>query len=376
MPWQEVGTMSLRREFVALVRADEVSVSELCRRFQISRKTGYKWLEREAAGEALSDRSRRPQHSPRQTATGCEQAIVALRRRHPMWGARKLRQRLFNLGMEPVPSASTVHAVLRRHGLIDEAAAAAKRPFTRFEHAEPNELWQMDFKGHFALRTGRCHPLTVLDDHSRFNLVLAACADEQTQTVRAHLQRAFERYGLPWRMTMDNGAPWGTVAAHELTALTIWLIRLGIGVSHSRPFHPQTQGKDERFHRTLKAEVLQGRTFADCAETQRRFDAWRPVYNHERPHESLGMQVPGQRYRPSPRSYPAQLPALEYGPGDVVRKVQAQGWISFNGTEIRLSPALRGQSVALRPMTTDGCYAVYFSHQKVSEVDLRIAPRA
>ena len=375
MPWQEVGTMSLRREFVALVRTDGVNVSELCWRFQISRKTGYKWLEREAAGEALSDRSRRPHHSPRQTAQGSEQAIVELRQQHPAWGARKLRQRLVKLGMGTVPSASTVHAVLRRHGLIDEAAAA-KRPFRRFEHAAPNELWQMDFKGHFALRTGRCHPLTVLDDHSRFNLVLAACADEQSQTVRAHLQRAFERYGLPWRMTMDNGAPWGTVAPHELTALTIWLIRLGIGVSHSRPFHPQTQGKDERFHRTLKAEVLQGRTFADCAETQCRFDAWRPVYNYERPHESLGMQVPGQRYRPSARSYPAQLPALEYGAGDVVRKVQAQGWISFNGTAIRLSPALRGQSVALRPTTTDGCYAVYFSHQKVSEVDLRIAPQA
>jgi transposase InsO family protein len=278
--------------------------------------------------------------------------------------------------MSTVPAASTVHAVLRRHGLIDEAQAAAHRAFTRFEHAAPNDLWQMDFKGHFALRAGRCHRLTVLDDHSRYNLVLAACADERMETVRAQLQRAFERYGMPWRMTMDNGAPWGSVAAHELTALAIWLIRLGIGVSHSRPYHPQTQGKDERFHRTLKAEVLQGRTFADCAEAQCRFDHWRPVYNHERPHEALALQVPAQRYRPSARGFPAQLPPLEYGPGDIVRKVQADGWISVKGINLRLSPALRGQSVALRPTTTDGLYEVYFSHQKVSEVDLRITLQA
>lgn len=376
MPWQEVDTMSLRREFVAMVRVGQVNVSELCRRFEISRKTGYKWLERELAGEALSDRSRRPRHSPRQTTPVCEQAIVELRQQHPAWGARKLHHRLITLGLSAVPSASTVHAVLRRCGLIDEAAAATKRAFTRFEHAAPNDLWQMDFKGHFALRAGRCHPLTVLDDHSRYNLVLAACDNERSDTVRGHLQRAFERYGLPWRMTMDNGSPWGADATHRLTALTIWLIRLGIGVSHSRPYHPQTQGKDERFHRTLKAEVLLGRTFADGAEAQQRFDAWRPIYNHERPHEALAMQVPAQRYRPSLRAYPVNLPPLEYGPGDFVRRVQADGWISFKGTSIRLSPALHGQSVALRPTAVDGCYAVYFSHQKVSEVDLRIVSQA
>jgi len=371
MPWREVSTVSSRREFVQLARTEAVSMSELCRRFEISRKTGYKWLGRDAAGEAMSDRSRRPQHSPARLVPACEAAIVALRHAHPAWGARKLQQRLTVLRAPWVPAASTVHAVLARHGLIDPAAS--QPAYRSFEHAEPNDLWQMDFKGHFALRAGRCHALTVLDDHSRYNLVLAACPDERSETVRTHLQRAFEHYGLPWRMTMDNGPPWGGAEArHALTGLTIWLIRLGIGVSHSRPFHPQTQGKDERFHRTLKAEVLQGRTFSDCTEAQHGFDGWRPIYNHERPHESLAMQVPAQRYRPSPRAYPAYLPPLEYGPDDIVRKVQAQGWISFRGRNVRLPAALRGQSVALRVTTTDGCYEVYFSHQKLAEVDLRI----
>ena len=370
MPWREVNTVTLRQEFVQLVQAGGVGVSELCDRFQISRKTGYKWLARAAAGEPLSDRSRRPRRSPARTTAAVESAIVRERQAHPAWGARKLRWVLRQQGLQP-PASATVHAVLRRHNLIDGSAGAAHRSWMRFEHAAPNDLWQMDFKGNFALRTGRCHPLTVLDDHSRYNLALQSCGNEQTETVRTHLTGAFRLYGLPWRMTMDNGSPWGADAWHELTPLTVWLIQLGIGVSHSRPYHPQTQGKDERFHRTLKAEVLIGRTFADCAEAQRAFDVWRDVYNTERPHQALGMAVPAQRYRPSARAYPEQLPLIEYGPDDGVRKVQAEGWISFQGHDIRVPRALRGERVAVRPVNIDGLYEVYFCHQLVAEVDLK-----
>jgi len=371
MPWREVNTVSLRQEFVQLVQAGGVSVSELCERFQISRKTGYKWLARAAAGEALSDLSRRPRRSPARTPAAVESAIVRERQTHPAWGARKLRWRLEQQGLSRLPTSATVHAVLKRHGLIAVAGAGAQRAWIRFEHAAPNDLWQMDFKGNFALRSGRCHPLTVLDDHSRYNVALQSCGNEQTETVRTRLTDAFRIYGLPWRMTMDNGSPWGADARHELTPLTVWLIRLGIGVSHSRPYHPQTQGKDERFHRTLKAEVLNGRTFADCAQAQRAFDAWRAVYNTERPHQALGMAVPAQRYRPSARAYPEQLPPIEYGPDDWVRKVQAEGWISFQGHDIRVPRALRGERVAVRPVNIDGLYEVYFCHQLVAEVDLK-----
>src|SRR5882672_3327588 len=371
MPWREVNTVSLRQEFVQLVQAGGVSVSELCERFQISRKTGYKWLARAAAGEPLSDLSRRPRRSPARTPAAVESAIVRERQTHPAWGARKLRWRLEQQGLSRLPASATVHAVLKRHGLIAAAGAGAQRAWIRFEHAEPNDLWQMDFKGNVALRSGRCHPLTVLDDHSRYNVALQSCGNEQTETVRTCLSDAFRIYGLPWRMTMDNGSPWGAHARHELTPLTVWLIRLGIGVSHSRPYHPQTQGKDERFHRTLKAEVLNGRTFTDCAQAQRAFDAWRAVYNTERPHQALGMAVPAQRYRPSARAYPEQLPPIEYGPDDGVRKVQAEGWISFQGHDIRVPRALRGERVAVRPINIDGLYEVYFCHQLVAEVDLK-----
>ena len=302
MPWQEVSIMALRQELVTMVQHRTVNVSEVCRRFRVSRKTGYKWLARFAAeGTAgLANRSRRPRGSPRRTPVEMEAAVVAVRDTHPAWGGRKLHRRLCDLGYRDVPAPSTLTAILHRHGRIHPAESPKHTAFTRFEHAAPNQLWQMDFKGHVALDRGRCHPLTVLDDHSRFNILLRACANEQGETVQAALTEAFRRYGLPERMTMDHGSPWGADPAHPLTLVTVWLIRLGIGVSHSRPYHPQTQGKDERFHRTLAVECLRPHPVRDPAHCQRRFDGFRHSYNFERPHEALGLAVPASRYQPSP----------------------------------------------------------------------------
>lgn len=372
MPWQEASTMSLREEFVMLAIQEGTDMRELCRRFEISPKTGYKWLARyKCEGWAgLADRSRRPHHSPTATAMELEEAIAEERENHP-WGGRKLRRRLIELGYRDVPSPSTITAILHRHALIEPEASQRAQPVNRFEHEAPNDLWQMDFKGHFATATGRCHPLTVLDDHSRFNLVLWACGDERGATVQGLLSETFHRYGLPERLLMDNGAPWGSDAAHPLTPLTVWLIRLGIAVRHSRPYHPQTVGKDERFHRTLNVEVIRGRRFHDLSACQRRFEHWRDVYNLERPHEALGMDVPAQHYQPSPRPFPEVLPLIEYGPGDAVRKIQAGGHVSFQGHTFRLSKALRGYPVALRPTRNDGVYDVYFCHHQVAEIDLK-----
>jgi transposase InsO family protein len=303
-----------------------------------------------------------------------EAAVLALRAEHGAWGGRKIARRLADLGQAAL-APSTVTAILRRHGLIDPAEAAQRGGFVRFERAAPNELWQMDFKGHFAHGEGRCHALTVLDDHSRFALCLAACGQESTAIVRDRLRAAFGRYGLPQAMLMDNGSPWG--ASHggdpgpaRFTPLTVWLMRLGIRVSHGRPYHPQTQGKEERFHRTLKAEVLQHRSFRDLAACQAAFDHWRQIYNLQRPHQALGLAVPASRYQPSRRAFPAVLPALEYGPDDHVRKVQHGGWISFRGRELRLPRAFRGHPVALRPTTTDGLWQVFFGVQLIAELDL------
>lgn len=373
MPWHEVSTMSLRHEFVVLAASEGVNMSALCRRFGISPKTGYKWLARyqEAGVEALADRSRRPRTSPSQTAPDMARAILRLRDRHPAWGARKLDTRLRVLGYRDVPCPSTIQAILLRSGRIAPAESAKHQPWTRFEHAAPNQLWQMDFKGHFALSQGRCHPLTVLDDHSRFALGLYACADERGATVQERLTRVFRRYGLPERMTMDNGSPWGSDAEHLYTPLTVWLIRLAIGVGHSRPFHPQTQGKDERFHRTLAVELLRGPPFRDLDQCQRRFDAWRALYNLERPHEALGMATPASRYQPSPRSFPERLPPIDYAPDDLVRKVQAKGEIFYRNRAWHIAKALRGYPVALRYTQTDGVMDVFFCHQKVAQINLQ-----
>jgi transposase InsO family protein len=373
MPWNEVSAMSLRLEFVHLASQEGANVRQLCRRFEVSAKTGYKWLARfHADGPGgLADRSRRPTHSPSRTSEALEQEILKLRSQHRAWGGRKLRARLQTLGTADVPSASTITAILRRCDALDSGPTDSPHACQRFEQDAPNRLWQMDFKGHFALERGRCHPLTVLDDHSRFALGLFACADERGETVQTHLTTLFRRYGLPERILCDNGSPWGAGSESPHTRLTVWLLRLGIGVGHGRPYHPQTQGKEERFHRTLNAEVLQGQTFRDLEISQRRFDVWRPVYNHERPHESLDMAVPASRYQPSPRVYSESPPELVYGEGDLVRKVQSRGVICFRGREWPISQAFRGQAVALRATTTDGLWLVYFGVHRIATIDLR-----
>lgn len=372
MPWEQVTVPQSRKEFVLLACQADANISQLCERFGISRKTAYKWLGRYAqdSSEALQDRSRRPHASPHKSTDYLEQAVVQLRQRHAAWGGRKIAHVLardHQLHVAP----STVTNILHRHQLITPAASEAATPWQRFEHEEPNSMWQMDFKGHFGVAEQRCHPLTVIDDHSRYNLALQACRNEQRQTVQSILQHVFERYGLPRRINADNGPPWGTTGQGPLSGLGVWLIRLGVHLSHSRAMHPQTNGKDERFHRTLKAEVLRQRHFPDFDSVQPEFDRWRFIYNCERPHQALGMQTPAQRYRASPISMPRTLPAIEYGPEDLVRKVQQGGVLHLYGKELRISKALVGQPVALRPASnTDGIYDVYFCHQYVDSISL------
>ena len=377
MPWSPRDVMSLRQEFVLLAQQPDANIRELCRRFEISPATAYKLLKRYAQqGPAgLANQSRRPQNSPGRTPGPIEQAIVALRQSHPAWGGRKIAARLRELGHAEVPPPSTVTSILHRHGLINPAASAAATPWQRFEHAQPNALWQIDFKGYFETPAGRCHPLTLIDDHSRFNLLLAACERTHTAAVQQALTGSFRRYGLPVRINADNGAPWGSSRApgHGLTDLTIWLLRLGIGVSHSRPYHPQTNGKLERFHRSLKTEVLNGRSFADLQQAQLAFDDWRVVYNQQRPHEGIGMAVPVSRYRPSERVLPETLAPIEYGPDDHVLTVKWDGRVDFKGRRLKVSNALHQLPIAFRPdPEQDGCYDVYFCHQRFLQLDLRL----
>ena len=373
MPWREASAVSLREEFVALAGQEGANVRELCRRAGISPTTGYKWLGRARAGGAagLADRPRRPRASPGRTPPAVEAAVLAQRDAHPAWGPRKLRRRLLDLGHAAVPAPSTVAAILRRGGRVDPAAAAQHRPWQRFERAAPNELWQVDFKGPVPLAGGACRPLSVLDDHSRFAVGLVACADERGATARAALEAVFRRYGLPDRLLFDNGAAWRGDWDEPLAPLVVWLLRLGVAVAHGRPAHPQTQGKVERFHRTLEAELVRWQRWPDLAAAQAGLDAWRDDYNLIRPHEACGLAPPVSRYAPSPRPFPEALPPPEYGPDDLVRKVGGKGEVWLRGRPHRVGKALSGQPVALRPTPDDGVYAVHFCHHRVATLDLR-----
>jgi transposase InsO family protein len=365
--------MSLRQELVHLVATQRVSMTELCQRFQISRKTGYKWVKRfRIEGEAgLADRSRRPHQVQYHVPGPTRQYLLAERQQHPAWGARKLRQRAQTQGLPAVPACSTITALLKREGLIVPRTTPAPHAWQRFEHPAPNDLWQMDFKGPIPTRTAPRQALTVLDDHSRFNLCLQALLAQTREAVQAALITVFRQYGLPNRLLTDNGSPWGHTGEQPYTVLTVWLIRVGIRISHSRPYHPQTMGKDERFHGSLNREVLQQAQWRDPAHLQQAFDRWRQVYNHDRPHEALELAVPATRYEPSLRAYPEILPPIEYDTGVTVRKVQQKGEVHFQGQVFEVSRAFRGYPVGLAPTKEDGIYEVRFCHHTIKRIDVR-----
>ena len=373
MPFTGVSAMDCKREFVRLALVEGCNVRELCRRFGVSATLGYRLLARyrEQGDGGLEARSRRPLRSPGRTEAAVEAAALLVRAEHPAWGGRKIAAVLKRNGVE-APSPSTVTQILRRGDVALGGQGGGAQPFIRFEHPEPNDLWQMDFKGHVALRSGRLHPLTVLDDHSRFAVVLAACADQKTQTVKDQLIQAFVRYGLPWRIATDNGSPWGNGPGDPYTPLGVWLIEQGVRISHSTPYHPQTLGKDERFHRTLKAEAL-GATFETLDHAARALDHWRDVYNLLRPHQALGMATPVDRYRQSPRPYTAVIEPFEYGPEDQVRRVQQGGHLSFGNHPFKVPKAFAGKTVALRATKTDGLFDVFFRTQHLRTIDLRTA---
>ena len=371
MPWNDVTRMDLRREFVTLAEQGTVPFAHLCHRFGISRKTGYKWLARAAAaGEAgLVDQSRRPHHSPGITPPTVTARIRIVAQAHPSWGGRLIRHALLNQGLSAVPAASTITTILRREGLCTPERPAP-RPVIRFEADAPNHRWQMDFKGWTATRTGRLTPFTLLDEASRFVLHLEHVPDGTLATVQALLTDAFRRYGLPWQLLADNGPPWGSSHPRILTRMDVWLLRLGVRPLHGRPLHPQTQGKIERFHRTLTRDVLQ-QPFDSPAQAQVALDAYRVVYNHERPHSALGFRTPADCYRLSPRPFPEQVPPILYDDAVPVRRVSAKGTIRYQNRVVFLSEALQGFPVGIVPTRIDGVVQVHFCARTITTIDLR-----
>jgi transposase InsO family protein len=372
MPWRNLSHMSNKEEFVSRMIRKEKSTTELCREYGISRKTAYKWINRykEKGIIGLVDESKRPLVSPKRISEKEIELIIETRNRFKGWGGRKLRQFLLNQGKTGLPCEKTFNRILKQHQLIEPNESEKRKPFIRFEREFPNELWQMDFKGHFKLAEGRCHPLTVLDDHSRFSIILKACVAENEISVRGALERAFREYGLPDAMTMDNGSPWKGSPPFRLSRITVWLMRLGIRVAHSTPRHPQTQGKDERFHRSLKEEVLKYHQFKNLEESQQRFDEWREIYNTLRPHEGIDLKCPVTLYKPSAKIYPEKLDPVEYPSGYIVRVVGSCGTISVKGKDYFLGEHLKKENVGLEEIA-NGVFDVYFVKTKIQRIDLK-----
>jgi transposase InsO family protein len=386
MPFKNITAMDQRIEFILLSRNKKFKFNELCRRYKISRTTGYKWVNRYRAGgvKDLFVRSRRPINSPNKYNGDIEKYIVDLRKEEPEWGPKKLHRILYNqqtkgsYPFEIIPCRNTISKMLKRNYLIDPDRSIQSKAYKHFEYEEPNELWQMDFKGYFLmLNNKQCHPLAILDDHSRFNVGLYACNDEKNVTVKIHLIEVFEKYGMPCTILTDNGNPWGPTITETdagfktFSEIEKWLIRLNIRLIHGRPYHPQTQGKEERFNKTFKNEVLKRNNFKNTEHCQVYFDIWREKYNCIRPHESLNFDVPTSHYSPSKRTYPAQLPPVVYGDGDLIKKVAENGSIYFQKKHFKIGKGFKGEYVAIKQNDNDGEYDIYFCNQFIRNISLK-----
>lgn len=370
MPWKETDVMDERIRFVVRASRGLEKMAALCREFGISRKTGYKWLERfEEAGSlrGLREGSRRPLRSPNKTPEKVERRVEALRREYG-WGSLKLQWLLECEGIHL--ARSTIDQILHRRGLMQATEKNGRPAMRRFERAEPNELVQMDFKGEYRLRRGGwCYPLSLLDDCSRFNLGLFALATKETAGVRQSLVEVFERYGVPESVLMDHGTPWWSpTSQHGLTQLSVWLIRQGIRLCYSSVGHPQTQGKVERFHRSLKDSLKHQGVPESLEGFSQALERLRTVYNEVRPHEALGMQPPATRYRPSPRPYVARPAPWEYAEGSTVLRVNPAGAIRYRGRHHFVCEALVERRVAVEEFA--GKLLVTYRHMHVREIDL------
>ena len=364
MPWEKKTVMDQREAFVLAVETGEETISELCRIFGISRKTGYKWLNRAALGQQLCDQSRCPHRQPSKTARETEQLILTVRISNPTWGGKKIKAALESAGYEGIPSVKTCSTILKRNGMIDPEESQKHTAFQRFERQQCNQLWQMDFKGDFSLGDGsRCYPLDILDDHSRFCIQISP--KSSATGVKESVLEAFLDFGLPDAILTDNGAQFSGFRG-GYTQLERWLMDLDVVPIHGRIMHPQTQGKVERFHRTMKAEAL--RTSPACLEEAKRLlSDWRWRYNELRPHEALGMKTPASVYVPSSRQY--ERPRDYEYPSDArLVKVNNWGYLRFGPIELYLSETMKDTYLEIRPGDSD-TFLIFYRNYQIAVVD-------
>ncbi len=365
MAWRTRDVEEQRMRFVVAANRREKSLSELCAEFEISRPTAYCWLKRYEAGgiAGMQEGSRRPHHSPARTAAGLEQRVVELRRQRPDWGARKLRHVLRREGIE-LP-ASTIHRIFLRNQLVREWDRQSMA-LRRFERAQPNQLWQMDFKGPKGWDQA-VGPLSVLDDHSRYALALENTGSTQARGVQAVLERVFRESGVPEEMLMDHGTPWfNTQGRMGWSQFTVWLMDQDVGLRFSGVRHPQTQGKVERFHRSLTAALLR-RGRPEDSERQNWLNDFRQEYNCVRPHEALQMKTPDQVWHKSPRMFRESQSAWQYPAGSEVKEVDHNGQFRLHHQRHYITKALAGKEVGL--LEVEHRILVFYRRTLICELD-------
>lgn len=366
--------MDERNEFINDYLKKDIPISDICNRFGISRKTGYKWIERyDKEGRAgLAERSRAPHTQPLAIEEAVAAEIVELRQLHPTWGARKIRELLMRLDGEwPWPAASSIGALLKREGLIVGRQTRKRTPpYTQpLEHAEAsNQVWCADFKGWFLCGDGkRCDPLTITDAYSRYLLRCRVVAKTDGVHVRAVFEASFREYGMPEAMRTDNGPPFASCAPGGLSRLSMWWMKLGIRHERIQPGCPEQNGRHERMHRTLKAETTNP-PGANLRRQQVMFQQFETEYNQVRPHEAIGFQTPSELYVGSARNYPSRLPELEYPVGVHLRRISQQGSLKWKGGRTFLSEVLARETVGLLEIDEER-FEVYYGSLLLGQLD-------
>ena len=367
MPWECRTVEDQRREFAQAAMYCS-NFSALCREFGITRRTGQKWVDRYRDFQPLTDRSRRPHTSPTKTSEDVERLILDVRADNPGWGARTIRDVLLQEGHKNIPCAKTVNNILNRYGCISPEESQKRQPFTRFQKDLCNQMWQADFKGEFRMEDGRyCYPLDILDDHSRFAIRVAPRLSTANVVIPVFAE-AFREFGLPDSILSDNGAQFAGFRK-GYTQFERWLMDLDILPIHGRIKHPQTQGKIERFHRTMKQELLNHTTIVNIEDAENKFCIWRDKYNNIRPHEALGMKRPGDVYEPSQRQYSETIKKYEYGGEHHVIKVNSWGYVRFDKWQVYLSETMIDQHIEFRPSPNGETFVACYRNFKIAEFD-------
>ena len=366
MPWECKTVEEQRREFAEAAKETK-NFSALCREFGITRKTGYKWVERYKENADLSDKSRKPFTIANRTPIETEERIVVLRAENPGWGAKKLKEVLERQGHE-IPCVKTVNNILNRYGCISAEESRKHQAFTRFEKEHCNEMWQTDFKGEFRMADNNyCYPLNIFDDHSRFVIKIAPALSTANKVIPA-FRSAFCEYGMPNSVLSDNGAQFAGFR-QGYTRFEKWLMNHDVLPIHGRIKHPQTQGKIERFHRTMQEELLKHTVMENIDDANNKFQLWREKYNNIRPHEALGMKCPAEVYIPSNRAYSDEVSPYEYGGQFHVIKVNSWGYARFDKWQVYLSETMINEYIEFRPNPHGDSFIVCYRNFKIAEVD-------